>query len=235
MTPLSFWKSRRVFLTGHTGFKGAWLALWLAELGADVTGFALEPDNDASLFTLAGIEGRSRSVIGDIRDAAALRRAMAAAAPEIVFHLAAQSLVRRSYRDPVGTYATNVMGTVHCLEEIRQMLGVRAAVIVTSDKCYENRETGQAYREADALGGHDPYSSSKACSELVAAAYRSSFLAEGCRVATARAGNVIGGGDRSEDRLVPDVLRAFQAGQSVEIRAPRATRPWQHVLESRHG
>lgn len=235
MAPKSFWHNRRVFLTGHTGFKGAWLALWLAELGAKVTGFALAPDGGDSLFTVAGIEGRIHSNIGDIRDATALQAAMAAAAPDIVLHLAAQSLVRRSYRDPVGTYATNVMGTVHCLEAIRATPSVRAAVIVTSDKCYENRETGQAYREDDPMGGHDPYSSSKACAELVAAAYRSSFLSGGCQVATARAGNVIGGGDGSEDRLVPDVLRAFQAVHSVEIRSPNATRPWQHVLESLHG
>lgn len=230
-----FWQDRRVFVTGHTGFKGAWLTLWLAHLGAEVTGFALAPESSSSLFSMAGAAARCRSIVGDVRDLAMLQAAVTEAGPDTVFHLAAQSLVRRSYRDPVGTYATNVMGTVHCLEAIRDKSAVRAAVIVTSDKCYDNRETGQAYREMDPLGGHDPYSSSKGCSELVAAAYRSSFFADGPRVATARAGNVIGGGDRSHDRLVPDVIRAFEAGRSVEIRAPGATRPWQHVLELLQG
>ncbi len=233
----SFWRGRRVFLTGHTGFKGAWLTLWLAELGAEVTGFGLPPEHASSLAARINLDARCRSVLADLRDLDALRAAMTAAAPEVVFHLAAQSLVRRSYRDPVATFATNVMGTVHCLEALRAVPSARAAVIVTSDKCYENRGPGQAYLESDPMGGHDPYSASKACAELAAAAYRSSFFHgdAACRIATARAGNVIGGGDTAEDRLVPDAVAAFAAGRSLEIRAPSATRPWQHVLESLQG
>ena len=236
----SFWRNRSVFLTGHTGFKGAWLTLWLAGLGARVTGFSLEPETKPSLFDLAKVEGRChRSVFGDIRDECLLREAIASAEPDVVLHLAAQALVRRSYLEPVATYATNVMGTVHCLEAVRRTPSVRAVVVVTSDKCYENRDWDWAYRENEPMGGHDPYSNSKGCSELVTAAYRSSFfqtdVSRPCRVGSARAGNVIGGGDWSDDRLIPDMIRAFARGQSVEIRSPRATRPWQHVLEPLRG
>ena len=232
----AFWQGKRVFLTGHTGFKGTWLALWLRRLGADVTGFALPPDHP-SLAEDAGIEHRITSIRGDIRDRAALAGAFEATNPEIVLHLAAQALVRLSYQQPVETFATNVMGTAHVLEAARQAPCVRALVSVTTDKCYENREWVWPYRETDALGGHDPYSASKACAELVTAAWRRSFLSLErpgkplLAVATARAGNVIGGGDWSLDRLVPDCVRAFAAGQTVQIRSPHATRPWQHVLE----
>ena len=232
----AFWRGKRVFLTGHTGFKGAWLALWLRRLGAEVTGFALPPESP-SLAEAAGLAQRIHSIHGNICDYGMLSRAIAAADPEIVLHLAAQALVRRSYDEPIETFATNVMGTAHVLEAARQAPGVRAAVCVTTDKCYENREWVWPYRETDALGGHDPYSASKACAELVAGAWRRSFLSGGragkppLGVATARAGNVIGGGDWSADRLAPDCVRAFAAGQTVAIRNPNATRPWQHVLE----
>lgn len=222
-----FWAGKRVFLTGHTGFKGAWLALWLAKLGARVSALALPPATTPSLWAL--VEGRAGvgSTMGDIRDLDALKKAMAAAQPEVVFHLAAQALVRASYGDPVGTYATNVMGTVHVLEAARE-LGVRAIVNVTSDKCYDNVGLERGYREDDPMGGRDPYSSSKGCAELVASAYRSSFLKP---LASARAGNVIGGGDWAADRVVPDIVRAVAAGKPVQIRNPNAVRPWQHVLE----
>lgn len=237
-----FWSGRPVFVTGHTGFKGSWLALWLQKLGARVSGYSLAPPSNPNLFDVAGVAaGMVQSVTGDVRDPDALRAVLAAARPEVVFHLAAQSLVQRSYRDPVGTYATNVMGTVHLLEAVRACPGVKAVVIVTSDKCYENREWLWGYRENEPLGGYDPYSSSKGCAELVTAAYRSAFFAadefarHGVGVASARAGNVIGGGDWAEDRLIPDVIRAFCAGRAVRIRNPRAVRPWQHVLEPLHG
>ncbi len=232
-----FWLGRRVLVTGHTGFKGSWLSLWLAQLEAKVTGFALAPpEAEPSLFELASVADTLHSVEGDVRDLDAVRAAVEAARPEVVFHLAAQSLVRPSYRDPVATYATNVMGTVHLLEAVRQVPGVRAVVVVTSDKCYENREWLWSYRENEPMGGHDPYSSSKGCAELVTAAYRASYCTptEGRgtpAVASARAGNVIGGGDWAEDRLVPDMIRAAMAGEAVRIRAPHAVRPWQHVLE----
>ena len=228
-----FWRGRRVFLTGHTGFKGSWLALWLRRLGAEVTGFALPPPTTPSLFELARVGADIRSLVGDVRDLPALREALRAAQPEVVLHLAAQSLVRPSYQDPVETYSTNVMGTVHLLEAARGAPSVRATVVVTSDKCYENREWHWGYRENEPMGGHDPYSNSKGCAELVTAAYRASFFpAEGNRgVATARAGNVIGGGDWARDRLVPDLLQAFLDGRSPLIRNPSAIRPWQHVLE----
>ena len=229
-----FWRGRRVLLTGHTGFKGGWLALWLQSLGAEVTGYALPPQTRPSLFEAARIGESMRSIEGDVRDLAALASAVQSARPEVVFHLAAQSLVRRSYRDPVETYATNVMGTVHLLEAVRTTGGVRAVVNVTSDKCYENREWTWGYRENEPLGGADPYSSSKACAELVSAAYRQSYFADAASapaLATARAGNVIGGGDWAEDRLVPDVLSAFLGGRAACIRRPLAVRPWQHVLE----
>ncbi len=232
----AFWKGKRVLLTGHTGFKGSWLALWLQQLEANLTGFALPPPTDPSLFELARVGGRMRSVIGDLRDAAGFAALVREQRPEIIVHMAAQSLVRRSYADPVGTYATNVMGTVHVLEAARQAEEVRVVLVITSDKCYHNAGSERGYREDDPMGGHDPYSSSKGCAELVTAAYRDSFFADGATAgATARAGNVIGGGDFAEDRLVPDAMRAFLAGRQVLIRNPRAVRPWQHVLEPLSG
>ena len=233
----AFWRGRRVFLTGHTGFKGGWLSLWLAELGAEVHGYALAPPTEPNLFTTAGVEKRlAASTLADIRDAAKLEQAMQAARPEVVLHLAAQPLVRQSYAEPVETFAVNVMGTVNLLEAVRRTPGVKAVVNVTTDKCYENREWVWPYRENEALGGHDPYSSSKACSELVTAAWRRSFLdAAGVQLASARAGNVIGGGDWAADRLLPDFLRALDAGKPLVVRSPQATRPWQHVLEPLSG
>lgn len=229
----NFWKGKHVFLTGHTGFKGGWLALWLSDMGAHVHGYALEPNTSPGLFTTARIGDRiAASTIADIRDAAALQKAVEAAQPEIVFHLAAQPLVRYSYQAPVETYAVNVMGTVNLLEAVRSVAGVRAVVNVTTDKCYENRERNEPYVEDEALGGYDPYSSSKACSELVTSAYRRSFMESlAVGLASARAGNVIGGGDWSDDRLLPDFLRAIDAGKTLMIRYPGAIRPWQHVLE----
>lgn len=233
----SFWRGKRVFLTGHTGFKGGWLALWLSEMGAEVHGFALAPSTNPSFYEVAGLAKRlASSTIADIRDIDALNAALASAAPEIVLHLAAQPLVRHSYVAPVETYAVNVMGTVNLFEAVRQMTGVKAMVNVTTDKCYENRERDDAYAEDEALGGYDPYSSSKACSELVTSAYRRSFLAmQGVALGSARAGNVIGGGDWSVDRLLPDFLRAIDAGETLSIRYPHAIRPWQHVLEPLSG
>jgi len=242
---------RRVLVTGHTGFKGSWLTLWLLDLGAEVTGYALAPPTEPSLFEAAGVgaaeagrpmgAGRFTDLRADVRERRALGQSLEMAAPEIVFHLAAQPLVRRSYAEPYLTYETNVMGTVNLLEEVRALTasgrGPRAVVNVTSDKCYENLGTGHAYVEGDPLGGFDPYSSSKGCSELVTAAYRRSFFSEPGmpRVATARAGNVVGGGDWGEDRILPDCARALSAGVPVEVRNPGAVRPWQHVLESLSG
>ena len=232
------WRDRRVFLTGHTGFKGGWLALWLASRGAIVRGFALDPWSEPSLFDQAHIAADIEDLRGDIRNPAELEPALRDFAPEVVFHMAAQPLVLASYRDPIGTYETNIIGTARVLDAVRRSPSVRAVVSVTTDKCYENIEDPHhAYRETDPLGGYDPYSSSKACAELVTAAYRQSFfpiakIAEHhCAIATARAGNVIGGGDWSTDRLVPDLVRGFLAGESVVIRRPQAVRPWQHVLE----
>lgn len=233
-----FWRGRRVLVTGHTGFKGSWLCLWLQHLGAVVTGYALAPATRPSLFEVASVGQGMCSVIGDIRDGVALSEAMSAARPEVVIHMAAQALVRESYRNPVETYSVNVVGTAQVLDAVRACPSVRAVVSVTTDKCYENREWHWGYRETDRLGGHDPYSSSKAGAELVTAAYRSSYFSVAERpvaVATARAGNVIGGGDWSRDRLIPDILAAIQAGQAVRIRYADAVRPWQHVLEPLSG
>jgi CDP-glucose 4,6-dehydratase len=224
-----FWRGRRVLLTGHTGFKGAWMSLWLHSLGADVTGFALAPATHPNLWSV--VANGIRSIIGDVRDGAAFGAAVVSTDPEIVIHMAAQALVRESYRDPLGTFATNVMGTANLLQACRALRNLRAVLIVTSDKVYENREAGSAFREADRLGGHDPYSSSKACAELVTASFRDSYYRAGPPVASARAGNVIGGGDWSEDRLIPDCVRALDAGHPVSLRYPDAVRPWQHVLE----
>ncbi len=228
----NFWQGKRVFLTGHTGFKGGWLALWLQQLGAKVTGYSLSPPTEPSLFEVASVADGMTSLTGDIRDGEALRKAIINSEPEIVFHLAAQPLVRRSYREPLETYSTNVMGSVHLLEAVRQTQSVQAVVNITSDKCYENHEWVWGYRENDPMGGFDPYSSSKGCAELVSTAYRNSFLQEkGIALATARAGNVIGGGDWGEDRLLPDIFRAIATNEAVRIRHPEAIRPWQHVLE----
>ena len=236
-----FWHGKRVFITGHTGFKGSWLCLWLHHMGADVTGYALSPPTCPSLFELTALDRLVDSHIGDIRNLEYLSKVMHEARPEMVFHLAAQPLVRDSYKIPVETYATNVMGTVNLLEAVRGCPFVRGVVNVTTDKCYENREWEWGYRENDRLGGFDPYSNSKACSELVTAAYRSSYFLpasyerHGVAIATARAGNVISGGDWATDRLVPDIIRSMLAGEKVLIRNPDAIRPWQHLLDPLSG
>jgi CDP-glucose 4,6-dehydratase len=231
-----FWAGKKVFVTGHTGFKGSWLCLWLQQIGAEVTGYALQPPTQPSLFEVANVGSGMRSVIGDVRDGTALESAMHNAEPEIVIHMAAQPLVRYSYVDPVETYSTNVLGTVQLLEAVRQTKAVRAVVNVTSDKCYENKEWMWGYREDEPMGGYDPYSSSKGCAELVTAAYRRSYLdGAGIALASARAGNVIGGGDWAADRLIPDILRAISQNCSVMVRNPQAIRPWQHVLEPLSG
>lgn len=232
----SFWSGRRVFLTGHSGFKGSWLALWLSDLGAEVYGYSLAPNTSPGLHDQVRLAERVSGEFADIRDAEKLAGSLSAFRPEIVLHLAAQPLVRESYRTPAHTYATNVMGTVNVLEAVRQCDSVRAVLVVTTDKCYENREWLWPYREQDALGGHDPYSSSKACVELLCASWRESFFRDqDVALATARAGNVIGGGDWSADRLLPDILRAWDAGESLTLRYPGAVRPWQHVLDPLQG
>ncbi len=230
-----FWRGKRVFLTGHTGFKGSWLALWLRQLGAEVTGYALTPPTDPSLYDLARVQEGIRDLRGDVRDLESVYKVLQEANPDIVIHMAAQSLVRRSYADPVETYSTNFMGTVHVLEAVRRAVGIRAVLIVTSDKCYENREGVWSYRENEPMGGYDPYSSSKGCAELATVAYRRSYLHGDTAVASARAGNVIGGGDWAEDRLIPDLMRAASDRRTAQIRNPRAVRPWQHVLEPLSG
>jgi CDP-glucose 4,6-dehydratase len=226
----SAWRGRRVLVTGHTGFKGSWLCLWLRELGAAVTGFGLDPPTEPSLYRLARVGEDVDDHQGDVRDPAAVFAALSAARPEVVVHMAAQPLVRRSYEDPLGTYEANVLGTANLLEAARRQAGVRVVVVVTSDKCYEPRADGRPCREGDPLGGSDPYSSSKACAELVTAAYRRSFGGDGPAIASARAGNVIGGGDWAVDRLVPDFMRAALRGEPLSVRNPDAVRPWQHVL-----
>lgn len=236
-----FWNGKRVLLTGHTGFKGSWLSLWLQSMGAQVVGYALAPPTNPNLFEVAEVGKGMTSIIGDIRDLVHLRQVFVQHKPEIVIHMAAQALVRHSYVEPVETYSTNVMGTVNLLEAVRAADSVKAVVNVTSDKCYENREWVWGYRENEAMGGYDPYSNSKGCAELVTAAYRNSYFhpekyaTHGVAIASGRAGNVIGGGDWAEDRLIPDIMRAITQGKSVNIRNPHAIRPWQHVLEPLSG
>ena len=232
-----FWKGKKVFLTGHTGFKGSWLSLWLQSLGADVKGFALQPPTTPSLFYEANVGDEMESVIGDIRDLELFKKTIVSFTPDILIHLAAQPLVRLSYSDPVTTFSTNVIGTVNVLEAARLCQKLKAIVVVTSDKCYENKEWNWGYREIEPMGGYDPYSSSKGCAELVTSAYRRSFfnIDQSPSVATARAGNVIGGGDWATDRLIPDILHSFENSNPVIIRNPLSTRPWQHVLEPLSG
>ena len=234
---MTFWSGRRVLVTGHTGFKGSWLTLWLRSLGAEVTGYALPPATSPSHYDIANAAEGIRSIFADIRDAQKMRDAFAAAKPEVVFHLAAQSLVRASYEMPRETYEVNVIGTANLLDAVRDCDSVRSVVVVTSDKCYENREWSWGYRESDSLGGHDPYSSSKAAAEIVTAAYRSSYFhgPNAARIASARAGNVIGGGDWARDRLIPDLVTAFAEGRKPLIRNPLAIRPWQFVLDPLYG
>lgn len=233
----SFWKGKKVFLTGHTGFKGSWLSLWLQSMGSTVKGYALEPPSSPSLFLEAKVGENMESEIGDIRDIEVLKNSMIGFNPDVLIHMAAQPLVRLSYSEPLETYSTNVMGTVNVLESARYCKNLKAIISVTTDKCYENKEWAWGYRENEPMGGHDPYSSSKGCAELVTAAYRSSFFTgnETASLASARAGNVIGGGDWAEDRLIPDILKAFEKSEAVIIRNPLSTRPWQHVLEPLSG
>ena len=243
MIQAEFWKGKRVFITGHTGFKGAWLSIWLASLGAEVHGYALEPPTDPSIYGLSDFEGHGiKTTIGNLSDEQLLRSVVNDFNPEVVFHLAAQPIVRKSYEDPVATYVDNVIGTARLLEVSKGIPSIRAIVLITTDKCYDNKEWDWGYREIDALGGYDPYSASKACAEIVSASYRQSFfnpkdygIHHQVGLATARAGNVIGGGDWARDRLIPDIIKAFQSGEKVEIRNPHAIRPWQHVLEPLHG
>jgi CDP-glucose 4,6-dehydratase len=237
----AFWSGKRVLLTGHTGFKGGWLSLWLQQMGAEVTGFALDAASEPNLFQVAGVARGMRSVIGDVRDGGHIKRVMLEAQPEIVIHMAAQALVRYSYANPVETYEVNVMGLVNLFEAVRTTAGIRAVVNVTSDKCYQNKEWAWGYRENEAFGGYDPYSNSKACAELVTDGYRNSYFNQakygehGIALASGRAGNVIGGGDWAMDRLIPDMLRAIADQRPVQIRSPHSIRPWQHVLEPLSG
>lgn len=237
MIDTQFWRGKRVFLTGHTGFKGSWLSLWLQDMGAEVTGYSLPPPSQPNLFDVAAVATGMVSIIGDIRDGKAVADTMKDARPEIVIHMAAQSLVRYSYEHPVETYSTNVMGLVNVFEAIRQTPGIKAVVNVTSDKCYDNKEWAWGYRESEPMGGYDPYSSSKGCAELITAAYRQSYFSpeayaqHGTALGSGRAGNVIGGGDWAADRLIPDMMRALADSKTVLIRNPHAIRPWQHVLE----
>lgn len=229
---VDFWRGRKVFITGHTGFKGGWLSLWLQELGAEIMGYSLLPSTTPNLFEVASIGAGMKTIIGDIRDVNSLREAVKSFKPEIIFHLAAQSLVMKSYADPIDTYSTNFMGTINLFEAARGCDSVRAIINVTSDKCYENKEWDWGYRETDPMGGYDPYSNSKGCAELLTSAYRNSFFTkQGVSLASARAGNVIGGGDWAEYRLIPDIFRALANGQSLNVRNPQSIRPWQHVLE----
>ena len=236
-----FWKYKKVLLTGHTGFKGSWLSLWLQDLGADVSGYSIDVPTDPSLYDAAEVGDGMTSVTGDVRDLASLKSFVEKASPEIVIHMAAQSLVRRSYTDPVGTYDTNIMGTVNLLEAVRHIGSVRVVIIVTSDKCYNNEERAQGYREDEPMGGYDPYSSSKGCAELITAAYRNSFFNSAnfdqheTAVASVRAGTVVGGGDWAEDRLIPDIVAAFQGGTMPEVRNPHAVRSWQFVMDPLNG
>ncbi len=237
----AFWKGRRVFMTGHTGFKGSWLSLWLQQMGSVVHGYALPPQTSSNLFEIANVADGMTSTLADIRDREALESCLVDAQPEVVFHLAAQALVRVSYEQPIDTFATNVMGTAHLLDSVRRIPSVRAVVVVTSDKCYENRGSNRGFVESDAMGGFDPYSSSKGCAELVSAAYRNSYFSPDRHshhrvgLSSARSGNVIGGGDWSLDRLIPDIIRAIESGHPARIRNPHAIRPWQHVLEPLSG
>jgi CDP-glucose 4,6-dehydratase len=236
-----FWKDKKVLVTGHTGFKGSWLSVWLQDLGANLIGYSLPPPTTPSLFSIACLDKGMTSVIGDVRDFTQLQSVIAEHRPEIIFHMAAQSLVRHSYDNPVETYATNVMGTVHLLEAVRQVGGVKAIVNITSDKCYENQEWPWGYRENEPMGGFDPYSNSKGCAELITSAFRNSFFnpedfdTHGVALASARSGNVIGGGDWAKDRLIPDIMRAISEGKPVVVRNPDSIRPWQHVLEPLSG
>jgi CDP-glucose 4,6-dehydratase len=240
MDPL-FWKDKKVLVTGHTGFKGSWLSVWLQNMGANLIGYSLPPPTTPSLFSIACLDKGMTSVIGDVRDFTQLQSVIAEHRPEIIFHMAAQSLVRHSYDNPVETYATNVMGTVHLLEAVRQVGGVKAIVNITSDKCYENQEWPWGYRENEPMGGFDPYSNSKGCAELITSAFRNSFFnpedfdTHGVALASARSGNVIGGGDWAKDRLIPDIMRAISEGKPVVVRNPDSIRPWQHVLEPLSG
>ena len=236
-----FWKGKRVFITGHTGFKGGWLSMWLAQKGAEITGYALEPPTHPSFFSACRLDGRLHSIIGDIRDLNQFQLAVNKAEPEILIHMAAQALVRLSYEDPLTTYTTNIIGTVNALETVRQCPSLKTVLIITSDKCYENREWYWGYRETDPMGGYDPYACSKGCAELITASYRNSFFPSsgypehGVALASARAGNVIGGGDWAQDRLIPDIFKSALAGNEVKIRYPSAVRPWQHVLDPLQG
>jgi len=231
----NFWKGKKVFITGHTGFKGGWLSIWLAESGAKVTGYSLKPETNPSLFKSCSIEKKINSIIGDVRDEKKLKKTILEAEPDIVFHLASQPLVLKSYENPVETYEINLMGTVNILNAMRDISSVKAFINVTSDKCYANDENLKAFKENDSMGGYDPYSSSKACSELITAAYRSSFFKNIVAIATARAGNVIGGGDWAENRIIPDFIKKIQQKQKLVIRNPESIRPWQFVLEPLNG